>query len=290
MWPIIVGGILVAAAGIWAVMGLVVSRRLEPQTFALLVAVRKDGWTDENRARLNRFRYSARKAAKMASPSIRDMPIMDRRLDSMPWIDVLARLLVDLRKAESTEATQGHDQTSARFEDRNSGNQRPIDESVMGESPVARLKPDLLLIGISREKVESNDISFALSALVELFAKSETVQRMQGKVAILFEGYDDDSREVYEIPEVRRFCATLDQRFPYWLYFLTTWQDNLKVMTFCLVRVNVMGAQIAWVDPDDLQRFLISHLGAMNTVFDRYSLGEEFKLALTEQVCEYLSP
>ena len=113
---------------------------------------------------------------------------------------------------------------------------------------------------------------------------------MQGKVAVLFEGYDDDPREVYEIPEVRRFCATLDRRFPYWFYFLTTVTDNLKVMTFCLVRVKVIRPGQLWVDPDDLQRFLILHIGAMNTVFDRYSLGEEAKLALTEALCEYLAP
>ena len=160
----------------------------------------------------------------------------------------------------------------------------------MTESYVSKLEPDLVMIGIGRDKVESNDISLALSTLADLFADPNTVRRLQGRVSLLFEGYDDDPREVYEIPEVRRFCATLDRRFPYWLYFLTTIQDSLKVVTFCLVRVKVLRPGQIWVDTDDLERFLLSHLSSMNTVFDRYSLGEKAKLAQTERVCEYLSP
>lgn len=172
----------------------------------------------------------------------------------------------------------------------NAPHQRPITDKRMDQSYLSKLKPDLVIIGIGRDKVESNDISLALSTLTDLFAGPNTVRRLQGRVSILFEGYDDDPREVYEIPEVRRFLGTLDRRFPYWLYFLTTIQNNLRVVTFCLVRVRVLGPGQIWVDTDDLERFLLSHLSAMNTVFDRYSLGEEAKLAHTERVCEHLSP
>lgn len=177
----------------------------------------------------------------------------------MPWLDVLAWLFWDLRKAG--------------FDGRTPPGPRQIEDARMDENHLSRLKPDLFGIGIGRDKVESNDISQALSTLAQLFADPDTVRRSQGRVAILFEGYDDDPRAVYEIPEVRRFCATLDKRFPYWFYFLTTMQDNLKVVTFCLVQVKVHRHGRIWVDADDLERFLFSHLSAMNTVFDRYSLG-----------------
>lgn len=204
-------------------------------------------------------------------------------------MDVLARLLLDLREAESSEVAHGQAPTTSGSKGQRSGKQFPIEERGKIGSYVSKLKADFFMVGIGRDKVESNDISLALSTLTDLFAAPDTVRRLQGRVALVFEGYDDDPREVYEIPEVRRFCAALDKRFPYWLYFLTTIQDNLKVVTFCLVRVKVLGPSQIWVDTDDLQRFLLSHVSAMNTVFDRYSLGEEAKLAWTERVCEYLS-
>lgn len=211
------------------------------------------------------------------------------RLDAMPWMDVLARLLVDLREAESSEVAHAHDPTTPGPKGQRSGNQFPTEESGRTDSYVSKLKAGFIMVGIGRDQVESNDISLALSTLTDLLAAPDAVRRLQGRVALLFEGYDDDPREVYEIPEVRRFCAALDQRFPYWLYFLTTIQDNLKVVTFCLVQVKVLRPGQIWVDTDDLQRFLLSHVSAMNTVFDRYSLGEEAKLARTKRVCQYLS-
>ena len=179
---------------------------------------------------------------------------------------------------------------TARSEGRKRPNQRPIADKPMNNTYPSTLEPDLVIIGIGRDEVESNDISLALGTLTDLFADPNKVRRLQGRVSMLFEGYDDDARAVYEIPEIRRFCATLDRRFPYWLYFLTTIQNNLRVVTFCLVRVRVLRSGQIRVDTDDLERFLLSHLSAMNTVFDRYALGEEAKLARTEQVCEHLSP
>lgn len=280
---------LIVIAALAAVVGLLISRRLGPKTFALLAAVRNRGWTDENRSRLNRYRHTARKAAKMAPASIGRVTIEDRRLDSMPWMDVLACLLLDLREAEASEVAHGQDPSMSKSRGQSSGKQSPFEESGRTDSHIAKLKPDFLMVGIGRDKVESNDIAPALSTLTDLFADPNAVRRLQGRVSILFEGYDDDPREVYEIPEVRRFCAALDRRFPYWLYFLTTIQNNLKVVTFCLVRVKVLRPGQIWVDTDDLQRFLLSHVSAMNTVFDRYSLGEEAKLARTERVCKYLA-
>lgn len=41
------------------------------------------------------------------------------------------------------------------------------------------------------------------------------------RISISFEGYNEDNRELDEIPEVRDFIYELDDKFPYWLFFLT---------------------------------------------------------------------
>ena len=218
-------------------------------------------------------------------------------LPALAWERLASRRRIERRPTESTHAVGRSDQeysrsrppTAAESVGPEAPNQRPAADRGM-ESHLSKLKPGLVVIGIGRDDVESHDISHALGSLVALLTDPETVRRLQGKVAIVFEGYDDDPREVYEIPEVRRFCNTLDERFPYWFYFLTTIQQNLKVVTLCLVRVKVKRSGQIWVDTDDLQRFLLSRLSAMNTVFDRCGLGEKAKLARTEQVCEHLSP
>jgi hypothetical protein len=38
----------------------------------------------------------------------------------------------------------------------------------------------------------------------------------------LISGYDDDPRELYQIPEVVSFIKDLNSKLPFWLYFINT--------------------------------------------------------------------
>ena len=55
-----------------------------------------------------------------------------------------------------------------------------------------------------------------------VLADRNVVERYRGRVDLAFLGYSNDPRELRDIPEVRRFCSTLDDAFPYWFYFLST--------------------------------------------------------------------
>ena len=57
-------------------------------------------------------------------------------------------------------------------------------------------------------------------------------------IQLSFSGYDTDTRELWDIPEVRRFVQSLDQDFPFWFYVADLQSDFLKVLAFCLCRVS----------------------------------------------------
>ena len=42
------------------------------------------------------------------------------------------------------------------------------------------------------------------------------------KYVFLISGYDEDSRELYQIPEVVSFIKDLNSKLPFWLYFVNT--------------------------------------------------------------------
>ena len=75
------------------------------------------------------------------------------------------------------------------------------------------------------------------------------IERLRGRVAVVFHGYSDDSRELYEIPEVRRFCAELDGAFPYWFYFLSAEGVTLGVIACCLCSVAKVRPGVILRDP-----------------------------------------
>jgi hypothetical protein len=49
----------------------------------------------------------------------------------------------------------------------------------------------------------------------------ERAWSLRHRMAFMVEGYDDDARELYEIPEVCTFFRVLTAQWPYWWHFLT---------------------------------------------------------------------
>ena len=146
---------------------------------------------------------------------------------------------------------------------------------------------DRLNVVISREEVASIDTSSTVNTLSRVLVDRETVQRFRGRIEISFDGFDDDAREVYEIPEVRRFCVDLDKLFPYWFYFLSTDNETLKMIAFCLVPVTKIAPGFVRPSKLGLASFLASHFLAMNTLFENYGLEEEMNVEISDRVTEY---
>ena len=75
---------------------------------------------------------------------------------------------------------------------------------------------DPFVIVITRQEVESVNITRALNLLQPLLASPQTARSHFEKIDVAFDGYDDDTRELFEIPDVRDFVFKLDEAFPYW--------------------------------------------------------------------------
>jgi hypothetical protein len=58
----------------------------------------------------------------------------------------------------------------------------------------------------------------------------------QGKISFSFNGYDDDPRECFEVEEMRRFVALLDEAVPELFFFAQAEEPahTLKLFLFCL--------------------------------------------------------
>jgi hypothetical protein len=149
---------------------------------------------------------------------------------------------------------------------------------------------DWIGVVVSRQEVESLDISQALKMLQSVLHDAETVRMFQGQVGISFHGYDTDSRELYQIPEVRRYVALLDSKFPFWFYFLSTDHDTLKMIAFCLCSTKEVDSGLACVDPAEIEPFLIRHFDALNYLFAHYGLDEAINEEISALVLDCFSP
>jgi hypothetical protein len=94
---------------------------------------------------------------------------------------------------------------------------------------------------INKSHIEAADLGPIMHLLNSLNilepnkADAETLKRRQSKIGIFVEGYNDDPRELFEIPEVCLYFQNIHQLWPYGLYFLSPETQTLQLLVWCNV-------------------------------------------------------
>lgn len=94
---------------------------------------------------------------------------------------------------------------------------------------------------IDREEVESLDATSIRSFFDRILRTKEIAAHCQGKVEISFNGYNDDPRELFEIPEMRKYVPVLVNTLPELFFFAYTGERayTLKTIGLCLSAVAI---------------------------------------------------
>lgn len=153
---------------------------------------------------------------------------------------------------------------------------------------------DLVFYQFSRSKVERGDFSHFLSLYAsEKLPTGRRLRQMMNSFVFVVEGWDDDSREIHTIPEVRRFYSAFHEAWPFWLYFCNFDVDTLKTIAACclpsITAMKVDGQPDVTVsfDPIELLQFLSRDFGPMNVMSERAEMFEDHIYDRTKQVFEY---
>jgi hypothetical protein len=149
---------------------------------------------------------------------------------------------------------------------------------------------DTILVTVSRDEVVTGDVSGALSALRRFIEEPEIARQMFERVDVAFHGYDQDSRELFEIPDVRNFVYKLDNDFPFWLFFLNKHCLGLQAISLCFLPpfLTPQGKQEEF--PKRMDQLLQNRwFPAMNQICEYASFDEDQIEELTERVFVYLT-
>lgn len=163
------------------------------------------------------------------------------------------------------------------------------DEDSDPEPTPSSLECDLVNIIISRQDVESKNILPTITALSKFIASPQVARAYMEKLDIGFSGYDQDNRELFEIPEVRDHVYLLDEKFPFWLFFLAKNCLGLQCLMFCFLSPHLTDIAKAKLHPRQLQELLTKRwFPAMNQISKFAELDEEEIEELTDRTLEYL--
>ena len=81
---------------------------------------------------------------------------------------------------------------------------------------------DYTVLQISQEAIQNCDTSEYVTLLHGATGSLQSFEVAFQKYVFLISGYDEDQRELYQIPEVVSFIKDLNSKLPFWLYFVNT--------------------------------------------------------------------
>jgi hypothetical protein len=152
----------------------------------------------------------------------------------------------------------------------------------------ATAQPNFFNVVISRQQIESGDVSSVLSVLSELLYKEAAIHYRE-MVDVAVQGYDANPRELTELPEVRDFVKKLDEEFPYWCYFLSKRTAGLMFILSCLSTPyrSPEASDPAW--RNSIAEYLTQRgLPAMNALCETVECSEPEIVRLTERITNYI--
>lgn len=150
------------------------------------------------------------------------------------------------------------------------------------------------VVVFTRAQVEQRNLTAFLSVLgIARLPEGPDLAALEGQVDFEVLGYEQDPREIYAIPEVRRFFRELDQAWPYWLYFCDLKSNGLRIVMLCCLeslgvvqrdRDNMAGALY---EPTELLQWVAQRFSAMNIMCEQARVAESRVIARTDAVFSY---
>jgi hypothetical protein len=150
-----------------------------------------------------------------------------------------------------------------------------------------------LMTLLDRQMVEACDVTAMAEFLLPMTETPESIREYAGRIGFAFEGYDDDSRELYVIPEVRRFVHILTRVFPYWFHFCNKVDESLFVVMACLLPIasssKSAGEVTSHFEAGNLSSVIHKLFTAVNGLYAHHGLTNEENDLMTSQVSSYMN-
>lgn len=151
-----------------------------------------------------------------------------------------------------------------------------------------------LVLTLTRHEIERGNISSALERLHLIADTQESAMRYRESLVFMIWGYDDDPRELAEIPEVRAFFARLVQEWPHWLWFLARNMGAIALFMslICTVKIHRSSGNSGteFLNIPQMTQKLDDLFQRGNAMLDAYGISDEMARASAQSAVAELVP
>lgn len=104
----------------------------------------------------------------------------------------------------------------------------------------ANVEPAIIVLVITRQEIESGRLASVIERLHVLTDSAANVNCYRESMVFQVEGFEEDPRELAEIPEVRAYFRALTAEWPHWLWFLHRQVGAIALLLSLLCEVRVL--------------------------------------------------
>jgi len=148
---------------------------------------------------------------------------------------------------------------------------------------------------VHRDDIEKYDFTGLHDFIERMFRTKELSIKNRGKINLIIAGYDDDPRELYEIPEVRTwFQTSIDKSIP-WFYILDSTLNNttLKIFLYSCCEITISNQsintkQIAINDFNYINQWVDINFHNLNLFIDERNISEHINEEISKNIAEFL--
>ena len=143
-------------------------------------------------------------------------------------------------------------------------------------------KASLILYSVSKNEILNKDYSRILYTMEQL---NQSGKDGREKLMLTFDGYDNDEREIYMIPEIRDFVKYIYEQYNHLFYFLTTLEKNRALIWACINDIkaikkeNSKGVMLEITYNDKIKKKTIESMLKFGTIIN--DLDEIRRILLT---------
>lgn len=150
---------------------------------------------------------------------------------------------------------------------------------------------DRLLFMIDREDIESLNFDNLTTVFERFEVNPELVKHLRSKVEVSISGYDNDSRELFDIPEVVKWVKGAFPKVDGWFYFLTNDRISafLKVLFICHTKFKKEKNGKLSYQKSDSKEFIISSFNGLNKFCDKHGISDEINIEQINKAMDYLT-
>jgi hypothetical protein len=148
---------------------------------------------------------------------------------------------------------------------------------------LVRRELNALVMLVTAEEIAEQDTSQIRGRLLELIATREAADAARQRVNIITDAFDDDPREIWDVPEAKAFFRKLFDECPFIFFLAQPGFGTVRLFAACCCRRRTSKGR-PYPDKRDLDTFLKRGFRALNQVTQGLSFSHELNVAITDDV------